>query len=103
MDMATAFGADVTIEGPPPETEGYVFVKRRPEADHEAFVVWLLGVVGAPDRLLLHHRSGFAVVRLAFGRIGRLRSAPFVEAAGGIQFDAERFAAVTGATTPDAT
>ncbi|MDR9431782.1 MAG: hypothetical protein RI568_13930 [Natronomonas sp.] len=66
------------------------------EVDHEVFMVRLLADIGAPDRLLLHHRSGFAVVRLPFGRIKRLRSDPLVETAGGIQFDAERFAAVTG-------
>lgn len=98
MDMAAAFGAEITVEGPPPETEGYVFVKRRPEVDHEAFMVWLLGVLGTPERLLLHHHSGFAVVQLPFGRIRQLRAAPFVESAGGIQFDAERFASLTGSS-----
>lgn len=96
MDMAEAFGATVSVEGPPSDAEGYVFVKRRPEVDHEVFMVRLLAVIGTPDRLLLHHRSGFAIVRQSFGRIKRVRSDPFVETAGGIQFDAERFAAVTG-------
>ncbi|MFO7927452.1 MAG: hypothetical protein ACQET5_10765 [Halobacteriota archaeon] len=71
-------------------------MKRRAEVDHEVFMIRVLAAIGTPDRLLLHHCSGFAIVRPPFGRLKQVRSDTLVETAGGIQFDAERFAAVTG-------
>ena len=100
MDIAEAFDAEVTIEGPDPEVEGTVFVKRRPDVDHDQFMVALLAQVGNPDRLLIHHRSGFAVVVLSYERAMRLRAHPWVETVGGIQFDPEQFAAMTGMAPP---
>lgn len=96
MDIADQFGATIDVEGPAPDTEGTFFVKRRAGVDHEQFMVGLLGVLGDPDRLVMHHRSGFAVVVLPYGRAKRLEAYPWVELVGGIQFDPEQFAAVTG-------
>lgn len=95
VDMAELFDAKIEVDGPDPDDVGTFFVKRRPDVDHEQFMVALLGVIGNPDRLLVHHRSGFAVVRLPFGRAQRLRAYPWVEVVGGVRFDPEQFAAVT--------
>ncbi|EMA64823.1 hypothetical protein [Halorubrum kocurii] len=96
MSVADRFGASVEITGPDPETEGFFFVKRRDEVDHDAFVTGLLGLVGTADRLVLHHRSGFAVVRLSHGRAQQLGRLPWVDAVGGVRFDPEQFAAIAG-------
>lgn len=96
VDMAELFDAKVEVDGPDPDEVGTFFVTRRPDVDHDEFMVALLGLLGTPDRLLVHHRSGFAVVRLPFGRAQRLRAYPWVETVGGVRFDPERFAAVTG-------
>ena len=100
MDIAKAFGAEISVEGPDPLSEGYFFVRRRDDADHEAFMLSLLGFLGSTDRLVMHHRTGFAVVRLPFGRAERLKRQPAVAVVGGIQFNPEQFAAVTGAPPP---
>jgi hypothetical protein len=97
MSVAERFGASVDITGPDPETEGFFFVKRREGVDHEAFVTGLLGLVGTTGRLVLHHRSGFAVVRLPYGRARRLGRLPWIDTVGGVRFDPEQFAAVAGA------
>lgn len=96
VDMAELFDAEIRVDGPDPDDVGTFFVERRSDVDHEEFMVALLGVLGNPDRLLVHHRSGFAVVRLPFGRAQRLRAYPWVETVGGVRFDPEQFAAVTG-------
>lgn len=96
MNVAQAFGAEISLVGPNPDAEGHFFVTHPPDVDHQEFMVRLLGFLGTPDRLLLHHRTGFAVVRLPFGRAGRLKASPWVAVCGGIQFDPERFAAITG-------
>lgn len=96
-DIREAFGATVTFEGPDPDDQAVFFVKRVPDADHQAFMLSVLGGIGNPDRLILHHPSGFALVRLRYGMAKRLQGAPLVETVGAIQFDAERFAAMTGA------
>ena len=93
--MAELFDARIEVDGPDPDDVGTFFVKRRPDVDHEQFMVALLGFLGNPDRLLVHHRSGFAVVTLPFGRARRLRAYPWVEVGGGVRFDPEQFAAVT--------
>ena len=100
MDIAKAFGAEISVERPDPSSEGYFFVKRRDDADHETFMIALLGFLGTPDRLVMHHRTGFAVVQLPFGRAERLKRQPKVAVVGGIQFNPEQFAAVTGAQPP---
>ena len=97
MSVAERFGASIEVTGPDPETEGFFFVKRREEIDHEAFVTGLLGLVGTAGRLVLHHRSGFAIVRLPHGRAQRLGRLPWIDTVGGIRFDPERFAAMAGA------
>ncbi|WP_418286062.1 hypothetical protein [Halorubrum sp. DTA46] len=97
MTLAERFGASIEITGPDPETEGFFLVTRRDEVDHDAFVAGLLGLVGTAGRLVLHHRSGFAVVRLPFGRAQRLKGLPWIDAVGGVRFDPEQFAAITGA------
>lgn len=101
MDIAEAFGANISVEGPDPDTEGQFFVKRPDHVDHDEFVVGLLGYLGDADRLVLHHRSGFALVRLPYGRAQRLKQVPWVSVVGGVQFDLERFAAVTGIDPSD--
>ncbi len=100
MDMAERFGADITVEGPAPDVVGTFLVKRPESVDHDQFMVGLLGAIGSPDRLVMHHRSGFAVVVLSYGRAQRLKAYPWVETVGGIRFDPERFAAVTGTSAP---
>lgn len=100
MTLAERFGASIEVTGPDPETEGFFLVTRRAETDHDAFVTGLLGLVGTSGRLVLHHRSGFAVVRLPFGRAQRLKRLAWVETVGGVRFDPEQFAAVTGAPAP---
>ena len=97
MNIAERFGASVSVEGPDPESEGFFFVKRRAEIDHDTFVTGLLGLLGTAGRLVLHHRSGFAIVRLPFGRAQRLKRYTWIETVGGIRFDPAQFAAVTGA------
>jgi hypothetical protein len=97
MTLAERFGASVSVEGPDPESEGFFFVKRRAEIDHDTFVTGLLGLLGTAGRLVLHHRSGFAIVRLPFCRAQRLERYPWVETVGGVRFDPAQFAAVTGA------
>ncbi|EMA57181.1 hypothetical protein [Halorubrum lipolyticum] len=95
--VAERFGASIEVAGPDPEAEGFFFVKRAETVDHEAFVTGLLGLVGTTGRLVLHHRSGFAIVRLPHGRARRLGQLPWIDAVGGVRFDPERFAAMTGA------
>jgi hypothetical protein len=95
--MAERFDADITVEGPSPDTVGTFLVKRHEHTDHDQFMVGLLGAIGSPDALVMHHRSGFAVVALPYGRAQRLKTYPWVATVGGIRFDPERFAAVTGA------
>lgn len=96
MNIAERFGATIEISGPAPDDEGTFFIKRPLEVDHDAFVTGLLGVIGNPDRLVLHHRNGFAIVRLPFGRAERLKRYPWIAAVGGVNFDPEQFAAVMG-------
>jgi|GEM_PF-341699 len=91
------FGASVDITGPDPDADGFFFVKRPATVDHDAFVTGLLGVIGATDRLVVHHRSGFAIVRISHGLAGRLRTFSWIDAVGAVQFDPTQFAAVTGA------
>ncbi len=100
MSVAERFGASIEVDGPDPDSEGFFLVTRRDDVDHEAFVTGLLGLFGTGGRLVLHHPSGFAIVRLSFGRAQRLKRLPWVEAVGGVQFDPERLAAVTGAPAP---
>lgn len=97
MSLIERFGASVEVTGPDPETEGFFLVTRPDEVDHTAFVTGLLGLVGTSGRLVVHHRSGFAVVRVPFGRAQRLKRLPWVDAVGGVRFDPNQFAAVTGA------
>ena len=97
MSVAERFGASIEVDGPDPEAEGFFFVKRRDAFDHEAFVTGLLGLVGTSGRLVLHHQSGFAVVRLPHGRARQLGRLPWIDAVGGVRFDPERFAAFAGA------
>lgn len=96
MTIADRFGATVEISGPEPDAEGTFLVLPIEGVDHDAFVTAVLGVVGNPDRLLAHHRSGFALVRLPFERGRRLKRLPWVATVGGVSFDPERFAAVVG-------
>lgn len=96
MDIATLFDADIDIEGPDPATVGTFFVKRRASVDHDEFMLGLLGFLGDTSRLTMHHRSGFALVVLPYGDAERLKRYPWVATVGGIQFNAEQFAAVTG-------
>lgn len=91
------FGASVDVTGPDPDADGFFFVKRPAAVDHDAFVTGLLGVIGATDRLVVHHRSGFAVVRISHGLAGQVRAFPWIDAVGAVQFDPAQFAAVTGA------
>lgn len=100
MTVAERFGATVEVTGPDPDTEGFFFVKRSESVDHDEFVTGLLGLLGTAGRLVLHHRSGFAIVRLPFERAQRLTRFPWIETVGGIRFDPERFAALTGAVDP---
>ncbi len=100
MSLIERFGATVSVAGPDPDTEGFFFVKRAAAVEHEAFVTGLLGLIGTSGRLVLHHRSGFAVVRLPFERAQRLKRYPWIDTVGGIRFDPEQFAAVTGAADP---
>ena len=96
MSIAERFGASIEVAGPDPGAEAFFFVKRREDIDHDAFVTGLLGLIGTAGRLVLHHQSGFAVVRLPHGRAQRLGRLPWIEAVGGIRFDPEQFAAMTG-------
>ena len=96
MSVAERFGASIEVDGPDPETEGFFLVTRREAVDHEAFVTGLLGLFGTGGRLVLHHPSGFAIVGMSFGRAQRLKQFQWVEAVGGVQFDPERLATVTG-------
>lgn len=68
MTIAERFGATVDVRGPASDDEGTFLVTPADGVGHEAFVTALLGAVGDPDRLLAHHRSGFALVRLSFER-----------------------------------
>ena len=90
------FGAKVDVEGPDPDAEAYFFVKRAADVDHQSFMVALLGLLGDPGRLVLHHRTGFAVVITTFAGANRLRASPLISTVGGIQFDPEQFASVVG-------
>jgi hypothetical protein len=100
VDIAERFGATIRVQGPDDEAEGTFFVKHRDDVDHTQFMVRLLGVVGDADRLVMHHRSGFAVVVVPYGLAKRLSALPWVETVGGVQFDPEQFAAVTGMQLP---
>jgi len=100
VTLAERFGASIEITGPDPETEGFFLVTRPERVDHESFVAGLLGLIGSADRLVLHHPTGFAVVRLPFGRAQRLKRLSWVETVGGIRFDPERLAAATGVPAP---
>ncbi len=99
VDIAEKFGAKIDIKGPDPDTVGYFFVKRKAAVDHDEFMHGLLRFLGDPDRLAFHHRSGFAIVRLAYGRAQRLKRFPHVALVGGVQFDPDQFAAMTGLNT----
>lgn len=96
MDIAEQFDADIDIEGPDPATLGTFFVKRPASVDHDQFMLGLLGFLGDSSRLAMHHRSGFALVILPYGDAKRLERYPWVDTVGGVQFDPEQFAAVTG-------
>jgi len=86
MTIAERFGASIEVAGPDPKTEGFFF-KKRDAVDHDAFVTGLLGLVGTSGRLVLHHQSGFAIVRLSHGRAAALgRTLPWVDTVGGIRF-----------------
>ncbi|MWV63666.1 hypothetical protein GRS48_02335 [Halorubrum sp. JWXQ-INN 858] len=100
MTIADRFGADIDVRGPDPDSEGTFLVTPVDGVDHEAFVTALLGVIGGHDRLLAHHRSGFALVRIPFDRSRRLRRLPWIATVGGVSFDPERFAAVVGGNPP---
>ncbi|WP_144796336.1 hypothetical protein [Halorubrum depositum] len=97
MTLAERFGASIEVSGPDPDAEAFFFVKRPESVDHDAFVTGLLGLVGTSGRLVLHHRSGFAVVRVSHDRARRLGRLPWIDSIGGVRFDPEQFAAVTGA------
>ncbi len=99
MNIAERFGASIDVRRPDADAEGFFFVKRRDDVDHDVFVTGLLGVIGRADRLVLHHRTGFAVVRVSFDRSRRLSRLPWIETVGGIRFDPEQFAAIAG--SPD--
>lgn len=93
MTIAERFGASIEVAGPDPKTEGFFFVKRRDAVDHDAFVTGLLGLVGTSGRLVLHHQSGFAIVRLSHGRAQRLGRLPWVDtvvASGSIRSSSQR-------------
>lgn len=96
VDIADKFGATIDIKGPDSETVGYFFVKRQEAVDHDQFMQGLLRFLGDPDRLAFHHRSGFAIVQLSYGQAQRLKQFPHVAQVGGVQFDPEQFAAMTG-------
>ncbi|MFO8114156.1 MAG: hypothetical protein R6U01_02145 [Halorubrum sp.] len=100
MSLAERFGASIEVSGPDPDAEAFLFVKRPDSTDHDAFVTGLLGIVGTSGRLVLHHRSGFAVVRVSHERARRLRRLPWIDTVGGVRFDPAQFAAVTGAPVP---
>lgn len=100
MNVAERFDAKIEVDGPDPDAEGTFFVKRRGDVDHDQFMVGLLSFLGTRDRLVLHHRSGFALVVLSYARAHRLRSYPWVQVVAGVQFDPERFAEVTGLQPP---
>ena len=100
MTVAERFGATVDVSGPASDAEGTFLVTPADSVDHEVFVTALLGAVGGSDRLLAHHRSGFALVRLSFERGERLKRLPWVGTVGGVNFDAERFATVVGGGRP---
>lgn len=97
MDIADRFDAKIEVEGPDPGMEGTFLVTRQADVDHEQFMVGVLAFLGDSNRLVMHHRSGFALVTLPYGRAQRLKRYPWVETIGGVQFDPARFAAVTGA------
>lgn len=97
MSLAERFGASIEVSGPGPDAEAFFFVKCPESIDHDAFVTGLLGLVGTSGRLVLHHRSGFAIVRVSHERAQRLRRLPWIDAVGGVRFDPEQFAAMTGA------
>ena len=97
MSVAERFGASIEVSGPEADSEGFFFVERPDAVDHDAFVTGLLGLVGTSGRLVLHHRSGFAVVRISYERAQRLRRLPWIATVGGVGFNPEQFAAVTGA------
>jgi hypothetical protein len=97
MSVAERFGASIAVSGPEPDAEAFFLVKRPESVDHDAFVTGLLGMVGMGGRLVLHHRSGFAIVRVSHERARRLRQLPWTDTVGGVRFDPEQFAAVTGA------
>lgn len=96
MNIAERFGATIEVDGPASDDEGFFFVKRPDGVDHDAFVMGLMGVLGGPQRLVLHHRNGFAIVRVPFGRAQRLKRLPWIATIGGITFDPERFANLAG-------
>lgn len=96
VDIAEKFGAKIDISGPDPDAVGYFFVKREAAVDHDQFMQGVLRFLGDPDRLAFHHRSGFAIVLLPYGRAQRLKRFPHVAQVGGVQFDPEQFAAMTG-------
>lgn len=100
MNIAELFDAEIEIDGPDPDAEGTFFVKRREDVGHDQFMVGLLTFLGDRDRLVMHHRSGFALVVLPYARAQRLQSYPWVQIVAGVQFDPERFAEVTGLQQP---
>ncbi len=94
--MARRFGARVDVKRPDPAAESAFLVRSRGSVDHDEFMGAILTFLGRPDRLVVHHRSGIAVVRLSYGQARRLRGHPMVALVGSVGFDPDRFAAVTG-------
>ncbi|WP_331234415.1 hypothetical protein [Natronorarus salvus] len=94
--MARRFGARVDVTRPDPTTEGAFLVRSQGSVDHDEFMGAVLTFLGTADRLVVHHRSGIAVVRLSYGQARRLRGHPMVSLVGSVGFDPDRFAAVTG-------
>lgn len=90
MDIAERFGADVSVNGPDPDSRGFFFVKRRDDVGHVQFLAFLIRSIGGADKILFHHKNGFAVVWVSFELSQWLGRQQPVESVGGVQVDQER-------------
>lgn len=96
MNIAERFGASIQINRPELQQEQFFLVKRDGEIEHDAFMTGLLGLLGRTDRLVFHHRSGFAIVQLPYDQAQKLKRNPWITFVGGVQFDFEQFNAIIG-------